>query len=451
LSDARRIAFAVLHRVATTNSYSDALLHALLARQPAIPDHKRRLATEIVFGVLRNQSLIDHYLSQAASFQPSRTDIKALVAARIGVYQVLFLDRVPDFAAVNEAVQLAREFSGEKAARFVNALLRKLVARKAQLAQPSIELDGPQEAFIRSLALRFSFPEHLVFRWGKRLPRPQLVELVSTLNTPAPRAIRANSRKTKRGALAERLRRLGFRVEESRLCPEGLKVSGRGWLEKTKEWQEGLFTVQDEGAQLLAVLLRGLKPRTIADLCAGIGQKLTHLAEMLPGSTVVGNDLHRHKILRCRQQLLRLGAGNVRLTVGDVLSCPFAERSFDLVILDAPCSGTGTIRRHPEIRWRAQTPHIHRLSRLQLRLLEACAQTVKPGGALIYSTCSLEPEENEEVVRKFHRRNPDFSLSKFADLPEPLRQSQSEVGITLWPHIHDCDGMFFSLLRRKEA
>jgi len=449
VTTARTIALEVLTRVQNQGSHSDVLLSALLARNPDLPAAERRLATELVFGVLRNQALLDHYLAQAGAFKRDRTDAATAASLRLGAYQIMFLRNVPDFAAVNEAVQITKQRSGDKASGFVNALLRRLVSHKTSLKPPQIALKAAKPEFVRSVALAFSFPEQLVSRWSSRLGRKELVRLVSALNQAPPKTIRINVTKTTPGGLAVKLKERGFDARKSLVCPQALRLSGKGSLEKTPEWHEGLFTIQDEGAQMLSLVLEGLKPQSIVDVCAGIGQKLTHLAELFSGASVLGSDIYLRKIKSCRQQVERLGLKNGRLVAGDLLSSPLRTESFDLVLLDAPCSGSGTIRRHPEIRWRVRPAHLGKLARLQLKMLESCATLTKPGGAILYSTCSLEPEENEQVIGKFLRRNGDFRVQPIRNLPETLRASASGLGITLLPHILDCDGMFYSLLARS--
>jgi len=299
------------------------------------------------------------------------------------------------------------------------------------------------------VAVAFSFPEYLVQRWCHKFGRKQLVALISKLNEPPVKAVRVNRTKITVSELAERLAMCGFDAQTSPLCPSALRLSGPGPLEETPEWREGLFTVQDEGAQVLSLLVETLSPRSIVDVCAGIGQKLTLLAERFPIALVVGNDIHLRKVEQSREQAKRLGLKNVRLLAGDVLASTLRPKSFDLVVLDAPCTGTGTIRRHPEIRWRVRPSRLRKTASLALRMLESCTQLAKQPGTIVYSTCSLEPEENEQVIRKFLSRNADFEVCRLPDVPALLRPSVGELGLTLFPHLYDCDGMFFSLIRRK--
>ncbi|MBN2207848.1 MAG: 16S rRNA (cytosine(967)-C(5))-methyltransferase RsmB [Candidatus Coatesbacteria bacterium] len=448
MTSARTIAFEVLTSVQTQGAYADVLLSALLARNPDLSPAEKRLATELVFGILRNQTLLDHYLAQAGSFRPERTSASTAAALRLGAYQIMFLHNVPDFAAVNETVQIAKRLCGDKASGFVNALLRQLIRRKTSLEPPQLALDADDAEFISSLALVFSFPEQLIARWGSRLGRKELVQLVAALNQAPPKTIRVNVTKTTPGDLAVKLRQRGLEATESLFCPSALRLLGQGSPEDTPEWREGLFTIQDEGAQLVCLLLEGLEPKSIVDVCAGVGQKLTHLAELFPKVLVLGGDIHPRKVKDARRQADRLGLKNVRLFASDLLSSALRRGAFDLLLLDAPCSGTGTIRRHPEIRWRIRPAQLAQLARLQLRMLESCARLVRPGGTMLYSTCSLEPEENQNVITKFLKRNAGFRAQSPRQLPDLLRASEDPLGVTILPHVLDCDGMFFSLLVR---
>ncbi len=449
MTSARAIAYEVLLRVQTQRSYSDALLDALLAKSQNLPPTERRFAKALIFGTLRNRTLLDYYLMQAGSFRPDKTDVRTATALRLGAYQVMFMDRTPDSAAVNESVDLVKERCGPKAAGFVNALLRRLVRSKSSLERPQVAFEADAAKFMKSVAVAFSFPEYLVQRWCHKFGRKQLVALISKLNEPPVKAVRVNRTKITVSELAERLAMCGFDAQTSPLCPSALRLSGPGPLEETPEWREGLFTVQDEGAQVLSLLVETLSPRSIVDVCAGIGQKLTLLAERFPIALVVGNDIHLRKVEQSREQAKRLGLKNVRLLAGDVLASTLRPKSFDLVVLDAPCTGTGTIRRHPEIRWRVRPSRLRKTASLALRMLESCTQLAKQPGTIVYSTCSLEPEENEQVIRKFLSRNADFEVCRLPDVPALLRPSVGELGLTLFPHLYDCDGMFFSLIRRK--
>ncbi|RLC48547.1 MAG: hypothetical protein DRH70_00740 [Candidatus Coatesbacteria bacterium] len=451
MTSARDIAYEVLLRIQTQRSYADALLDALLKGQK-LPATERRFAKALVFGTLRNRTLLEHYLMQAGPFQPERTDVRTASALRLGAYQVIFMDRVPDSAAVNESVRIVKDrCKRRKDAGFVNALLRRLVRSKSSLKRPQVAFGADEAKFVESAAVAFSFPEYLVQKWRHKFARKELVALLSKFNEPPVKAVRVNIAKITVSELSERLAKRGFDAQHSPVCPSALRLSGPGPLEETPEWREGLFTVQDEGPQVLSLLVGTLGPRSIVDVCAGVGQKLTLLAERFPTSVVVGNDIHLRKIQQSREQAKRLGLKNVRLVAGDLLSPSLRPKSFDLVILDAPCSGTGTIRRHPEIRWRVRTSHLRKTANMALKMLESCTQLVNQSGTIVYSTCSLEPEENEHVIKKFLSRNADFEVCRLPELPAPLRRSVGEFGLTLLPHFYDCDGMFFSLLRRSTA
>ncbi|MBN1592372.1 MAG: 16S rRNA (cytosine(967)-C(5))-methyltransferase RsmB [Candidatus Coatesbacteria bacterium] len=446
---ARRIAFEVLRRVYSTSSHSTILLNAILRKNADLQAVERRLATELVFGVLRNITLLDYYLNEAGSFSIKRTSIDVLTALRLGAYQVIFLSKTPDFASVSQTVEIAKEVAGKKTAGFVNALLRRLVEKHESISPPEIGFDREESEFIKSVALVFSFPVQLLSRWRSHTSREELVRMVAALNQAPPGAIRVNKTRTTPDALQVLLESRGFEVQPSPICPNALRLSRGGAAENTPEWASGHFSIQDEGPQVLGLLLNAENPRTVGDICAGIGQKSTHLAELFPNSRILGSDISVKKMQECRRQSQRLGLDNLRLLASDALNSPLRPNSFDLILVDAPCTGTGTIRRRPEIRWRFNLSNLKKLATLQLNLLESCKGLISPGGLLIYSTCSIEPDENERVVAKFLKQNSSFKIAPLDGLPEQLSGASGKMGITLRPHLHDCDGMFFSLIRRS--
>ena len=448
LTSARSIAVEVLARVETGGSYSDLLLNARLAQTPDMGEQDRRLAKELVFGVLRRKTLLDYYLNQCGTIDWKRTDPSVAAALRAGAYQILFLDKVPDFAAVKETVETIVKMFGAPKARFVNALLRKLSSQKARLEQPRLSKSPGRSELIRHLALVHSFPALILERWRDHHPSGDLKRLLEALNEVPSKVVRVNVAKASLKRVRELLRQEGFETTESEIAPHALRLDGHGSPEGTQSWESGQITVQDESSQVIAHVVDGLQPKTILDAFAGIGQKLGHLAELFPGSTVIGTDLHLRKANMARAQMERLGLDNVRLLAADSNRSPFRQRQFDLVLVDAPCTGTGTIRHHPEIRYRVSTHQVRKMERLQRRLLETAASLVAPNGHLIYSTCSLEEEENEDVVRFFLDRNSHFALVDLTDLPKPLMPHRSQFGVRTRPHVHDCDGMFFSLMRR---
>ncbi|MCE2826926.1 MAG: 16S rRNA (cytosine(967)-C(5))-methyltransferase RsmB [Verrucomicrobium sp.] len=385
-------------------SPGDFLEHRIdgLAGMHALSEADRRLAREIAFGVLRNRSVLDHLVALRTDGRPQRPVLRGVLQS--GLYQLLFLDRVPDHAVVNEAVLLARQRGFSAQAGFVNAVLRG-VARDREACRRDLE------AFRRSdPALGWSHPAWLVERWAGVLD-PVAVQRLLAWNNAAPATFaRVNRLLTTPQDLMAR-----WRSEGVEATPVAVDWAAPGTLVVL----DGGFYVQDPSTLMAVHLLDPRPGQRVLDLCAAPGGKALAMAERLrPGGGVVAHDSHPGRLDLIRENVRRLGAGALVAVVDrlgdpavgalDGPSGPASER-FDAVLVDAPCSNTGVLRRRVELRWRLRPDEIPRLAAEQLRLLEAAAARVRPGGVLVYSTCSLEPEENDQVVEAFLRRHPGWA------------------------------------------
>jgi 16S rRNA (cytosine967-C5)-methyltransferase len=399
VSPARAAAFNILLRVAQQDAYATELLHARQHENLSHPDHA--LTTELVMGVLRWRSLLDERISRASSQKLSRLDPEVLVALRIAAYQILFLSRVPARAAINESVELVKRARKRSAVPFANAVLRKLLALCGDVA--SAKKSGTDESNDHytaalsaisaatnpaSLAELSAHPPWLVERWTHELGF-ETARLVCLHNQSVPvTTIRLSDPSWERALQQE-----GINLEPAKLLTSARRIRSDD-VTKTRAFAEGRIAIQDEASQLVA-LLTGHGPRLL-DCCAAPGGKTAILADRNPGSTILAAELHPH-----RARLLRrlVSAQNVHILAADAQSLPFVI-PFDRVLVDVPCSGTGTLARNPEIKWRLQPAHLADLQSRQLDILRAAMTHVAPGGRLVYSTCSLEPEENSHVVEK---------------------------------------------------
>jgi 16S rRNA (cytosine967-C5)-methyltransferase len=408
---ARSLALEILLQ---RESPGDFLEHRIdgLAGMRLLSEADRRLAREIAFGVLRNRSVLDHLIAHRTDGRPQRPVLRGILQS--GLYQLLFLDRVPDHAVVNEAVLLARQRGFSAQAGFVNAVLRA-VARDREACRRDLE------ALRRSDPARgWSHPAWLVERWANVLEPSALQRLLAWNNAAPGTFARVNRLLTTSQDLMARWRSEG--VEATPLAIDWAEpgtvvaLDRHPALESLGSFREGGFYVQDPSTLLAVHLLDPRPGQRVLDLCAAPGGKSLAIAERLgPGGGVVAHDSHPGRLDLVRENVRRLGAGELvavvdRLgdqTVGSVdgPSGPASER-FDAALVDAPCSNTGVLRRRVELRWRLRPDEIPRLAAEQLRLLEAAAARVRPGGVLVYSTCSLEPEENDHVVEAFRRRHP---------------------------------------------
>ncbi len=403
-------------RSATSSTSGDLPEH--LEDYEAYPDRRARaFLTDLVHGVLRYRGSLDWMIERASGRALHRIapDLRDLL--RLGAYQLRFT-RVPAYAAVDESVSLAHRIGGRKAAGFVNAVLRAIATGSGPgttghaLAPPARDDDPAGH-----LAIRHAHPRWLVERWIGRLGLNGAEALCQANNAIPPLTVRVNTLKGPREALIERLKAEGIEAKPTRVSPAGLIVTDlRRPLASLASYRTGWFYPQDEGAQLVGLAVAPRPGQRILDACAAPGGKATHLAELMEGKgEVVALDIVRRRLGLIGENAARLGSGIVAARSGDGTrpTAWLRGRPFDAVLIDAPCSGLGVLRRHPDGKWQKPAGLIARMTALQHRLLEALASPAilrRPGGALIYSTCSTEPDENEAVIEAFLARHPDFTV-----------------------------------------
>jgi 16S rRNA (cytosine967-C5)-methyltransferase len=372
-----------------------------------------------VYGVLRRRGTLDFILSAKTRKPLSKISSRLRNLLRIGAYQILYLSKTPDSAAVDESVKLARALGGKPVAGFVNAVLRE-IARRPDVAYPDLREDP-----VAHIAARYSHPAWLVSRWVGRYGAEEAIRICNANNEPAPLTVRVNRLRTDREALSEALAREGVRSEPCRISPVGLRLhlgeSGRAVSDLTA-FRGGLFYVQDEAAQLVGLIAAPQPGQAVLDACAAPGGKTTHLAEMMENrGRITALDPSGVRLKRLAENAARMGATCVEPLRGDAATRIDRLRpaSFDLVLVDAPCSGLGVLRRNPEGKWTKTEALIFRCRAVQIRILRNVAPLLKPGGILVYSTCTTEPEENEQVVDAFRTDHPGFETEDPAlRLPE---------------------------------
>lgn len=398
---AREAALDILLRV-EGGAFASILLESAERRLRDARD--ARLLHEVVLGVLRRRRALDHALDAVASRPSARMDPLVRNAARLGAYELLYLERVPDFASVASSVDVVKRRRDRALAGFVNAVLRRIADRGAALLPPA-----PIPGDVTALALAESHPAWWVERVVARRGWDASVRLLQADNRPAPTVLRPNSRRTTRDGLAARLSAEGVSTRPGRFVPGALRVES-GPVARCSALADGDAWVQDEASQLVPLLFGDGPAARIADLCAAPGSKTMQLAEGLaPGGLLLAADRHPGRLLRLRSAARRLGVADVRIVCADARPGRSALKGgFDRVLVDAPCSGTGTLRRHPEIRFKLEPGDLDSLARQQGELIRAGAALTAPGGRLVYSVCSLEPEEGERVVEAFLADHPGF-------------------------------------------
>ncbi len=440
--DAREVALLTLHTCERQGGWSDAVLKKQLA-QAGLDRRDAALATQICFGVQQNRLLLDYYLSRFSNVPLKRMESKVVQALRIGLYQMLFLSRVPHSAAVNCAVEITRAHcKNARAAGLVNAVLRNIERSMDHL--PVIDSSDPAAY----LSVLYSHPKWLVEEWIARLGQEQAARLLAADNAGAPVIAQVNTCRVSAPALLAQLSEAGV---DARLHPwlkDCLILRETGDLEELDAFAQGYFYIQD-AASRLAVLAADARPQMrVLDACAAPGGKSFALAiAMQDSGELISCDLHPHK-----KKLMQAGAARLGLscmlpqTADATVFRPEWENAFDLVLADVPCSGLGVIRKKPDIRYKDPEP-LAQLPEVQGRIIDNLARYVKPGGVLLYSTCTLRQQENEDVVRAFLSRQADYAAEGFT-LPGPVGAVEEGM-VTLWPHVHDTDGFFIAKLRRQ--
>ncbi|HXI01888.1 MAG TPA: 16S rRNA (cytosine(967)-C(5))-methyltransferase RsmB [Candidatus Saccharimonadales bacterium] len=453
---ARTLAFRLLRRVEREGAFASILLqHA----PRGLPREEVALLTELVYGVLRHR-LTDEFLLAALSNRSlSKLDPDVVLLFRIAAHQILRLDRVPERAAVNESVEIAKGLGGSRrasraaaSAGFLNAVLRRLCRDKDRLPLPAVpdESAGPR-AVAEALAVRHSHPAWLVERWLDRWGAAGTIALLEANNLPAPSCLAVN---TARAAPEEVVRRLAAEgIEAERLAfPPGFLEVRRGSPAGSRAFEEGLFYIQDRASGIVPHLLAPAPGARVLDACSAPGGKTLALARMAgPSGRVVAADGNPGRVRLVTSNAARLGVSRILTVAADMRRPPF-RLSFDAALVDAPCSGTGVFRRDPESRYRLAPADLIALAIRQREILDAVAPLVKPGGTLVYSVCSLEREEGEDQVAEFLSRHPDFARRDLRDRLEPVPSLIDEEGaMRSLPHVHAMDGFHAAALVRERG
>ena len=438
-TSARATALRVLVSCRTNGAWADAALKAQLSRD-GLSGPDAALCSRIVYGVMQNRMLLDHYIGAYCSQKPDHLQPPLLDILRIGAYQILYLDKIPDSAAVNESVELAKMNKRGQAAGLVNAVLRKISRNKNDL--PTI----PDKDTERYLSIRYSHPKWLVKRLVALLGREEAEAFLEADNGVAPMTIQLNPMKTNQEALAEELSRQGVTAKLHDWVPGCLELSGTGDLTALPAFREGKFLVQDGAARLVS-LIADVKPgERVLDVCAAPGGKSFSSAfAMEDKGEIISCDLHENKLKRILEGAERLGLSCISTVTADGRDHREEwDGKFDTVLVDAPCSGLGIIRKKPDTRYK-KPDDLFTLPVIQAAILENAARYVRPGGTLVYSTCTILPEENEQVTDAFLAEHSDFTKEPFA-LPAPV--GKTDGSLTLWPQRHGTDGFYICRMKR---
>lgn len=446
----RMIAIRVVERVQRAGAYADLALHHALV-QSNMPPADRALATELVYGTLRWRGRLDYLLSQALERDLSKLEPFVVSALRVGAYQLCFSDRIPATAAVDEAVRCVRALGLERATGLVNAVLRRIAREGSSFALPALA-DDPLAHLVHAC----SMPEWLAKRWLEAYGPEEAAKLASSMNEAAPVTVRVNRTKTSREALLPELRSRFPEAAACRHAPDGIVLGHRGDVGQDPAFLAGLISPQDEASQLVVHWLDPRPGERILDVCAAPGTKTAAIAERLAGhGQVLALDRHERRLGLIGRGLRRLELGGVAVAERDATKslADLVEQVglFDRILVDAPCSGLGALRRNPDARWRVRPEDLPELAKTQRALLESAATALRPGGVLVYSTCTVTPEENEAVIRGFMATRASWRIAPREDAPESLHGLIGEDGfLRLLPHRDDTDGFFAARLFRGQ-
>ncbi|MEC3841070.1 16S rRNA (cytosine(967)-C(5))-methyltransferase RsmB [Bacillus amyloliquefaciens] len=440
----RELALEALEKLEQNQAYSNLLLTSVI-KTNTLSDQDRGLLTELVYGTLQNKIALDYMLKPFIR-KPNKVKPWVIQLLRLSAYQMEYLEKIPDRAAIHEAVEIAKKRGHKGIASFVNGILRSLQREGA----PSFaEIEDP----VLRLSTETSHPEWLVKEWVEAYGFEAAEKICRIHLVPPKQTLRVNQIKADKETLLNEMENAGLEAEAGDLSPDAIKLL-KGSIANTEFFQNGQVSIQDESSMLVARALDPKPGETVLDACAAPGGKSAHIAELMKNEgSLTSLDLHRHKV-----KLIQEGAERLGLTIIDAQTMDarkagdaFGAERFDRILVDAPCSGFGVIRRKPDMKYTKTPEDSRRLSEIQLGILREIAPLVKKGGTLVYSTCTMDRTENEEVMHAFIQEHPEFEpdLSLEKRLPEKARPFVQDGSLQILPHYFGTDGFFISSMRKK--
>lgn len=432
-------AVKILNRVDRTDAYLDKLLEIEL-KNSNLSGVDKSLLFEIVHGVMRWMGRLDWILNGFYKGQFSKCVPNVKNALRVALYQILFLDKIPDYAAVYEAVEFVKKLQGQKYADLANAVLRNIIRNKEGIRYPN-----PEEDLIAYLSAYYSHPSWMVKRWVNRFGRENTEKLLIANNNKPILSLRVNNLVTTKEELKSLLDSVELKYTESKILPEFIRLNNLTNITDWEYFQKGYFSVQDESTGLPVKFL-DVKPKMrVLDLCSAPGGKTSFIADLMNNEgEIIALDRYDSRLKILEKNLKRMKVTNVKTIPIDALNYE-DNIGFDRVLIDAPCSGLGTLTKKPDLKWKKDLGDIRKIVNIQYELLKKGASLLKPGGQLVYSTCTIEPEENFEIVKRFLSENPNFKLVDAAEMFS--KDLVDENGcIQTFPHVHGVDGSFAAKL-----
>lgn len=443
----RETALKILYDINKKGAYSNISLNKYLNEQE-FRDVDKGFITDIVYGTLKWRLTIDYLIEKFSSIKMKKLSPWILNILRVGVYQLIFTDKIPVSAACNESVKLARKYGHSASSGYVNAVLRNIARSKDNLPYPSSNND-----LIAYLSIRYSHPVWMVKEWVDRFGERFAEDLLKANNEIPSFTARVNSLKISKKELTNILAEDGYEVQDGKYSDDAITIKNPSSVQKMKGFLEGYFQVQDESSMLVGKVLDPKPGEFVLDVCSAPGGKSTHIAQLMNNKgTIVSRDVHEHKIKLIDEAKRRLGLDIIKTEVFDATTLDNELLGkVDRVLVDAPCTGLGIIRRKPDIKWARNIEDKEEIIKLQKKILSVSSKYVKSGGILVYSTCTIESEENEEAVEKFIKENKDFYLEDISSyLPDKLKKESLKKGyIQLYPNIDGIDGFFIARMRKR--
>ncbi|MBU5677362.1 16S rRNA (cytosine(967)-C(5))-methyltransferase RsmB [Alkaliphilus sp. MSJ-5] len=440
----REGALITLYEINEKEAFSNIALNKELRRN-SYNQLDKNLLTELVYGALENQIYIDYIIGQFSTFAIKQMNPYTLNLLRLGIYQLLFLNKVPSFAAVNETVNLSKKYC-KKTTGFINGVLRNV-----QRNMKNIKLPNPEENIVKYLSVKYSHPEWLVKTFLNNFDKDFAEELLKANNTKPELYFRINTLKISIDDCIRLLTDEGYTVKQSSLIKEAVVVKGLQNIEQSNLYKKGYIQIQDFSSMLVAKILDPKEGEYVIDVCSAPGGKTTHMAQIMNNKgTIIARDIHEHKLKLVERNAQRLGIKiiNTENFSGNNLDEKLLNMA-DKVLVDAPCSGLGIIRRKPEIKYRKQDEDIKSITAMQYDILKNAAKYVKIGGELVYSTCTINTRENEDIVQKFLKDNPNYVLININEEYKDFLPGEHNNGtVQLYPNLHNTDGFFISKIKR---
>lgn len=441
--NAREIALKIINDVTTNDAYANIALTRELSKHE-LSDQDRRFVTELVYGTIKAGKTLDYILGFYINRPFKKVPFIIQDILRLGIYQIFFLTKIPVSAACNQSVELTKKYGHSGTVKFVNAVLRNAARSPEKVVYPSLQEDP-----ISYISLKYMHPEWIIDRWIKRFGVTSTEDLCKINNLTPLLSIRTNTLKTTRENLIRKLQTEDVVCEPSKLTPEGIILHQYPSIGNLPSLKQGLFQVQDESSMLVASILDPKPGEFIIDACGAPGGKSTHIAALMQDvGKIISTDIYEHKLAITKENAARLGITIIdTLTLDATTIANYFSQKADRVLVDAPCSGLGVLRRKPDSRWRKTESMLKDLPKLQKAILKSAADCVKVGGTLVYSTCTTEPEENHDVVNWFISNYTDFELDDLSGfIPN---KTQSSKMLQLLPHIDHVDGFFIARLIRR--